>query len=106
MKYKFFSLSAKNPEAGEIQLNTFCSSHRVSFIEKQFVQDGANSFWTICVSWLEGESAPTAMVENRNKLSSVDYKQILSEEDFAWYVELRNYNDQVWLASTKERFRY
>jgi hypothetical protein len=35
MKYKFFAIPARNPAAAEDDLNAFCSSHRVSFIDKQ-----------------------------------------------------------------------
>ena len=89
MKYKFFAIPARHPDAAEQQLNIFCSQHRISFIEKHLIADGADSFWSICVSWLEGEGAPSQAADNRNK-STVDYKQILSESDFNVYVELRN----------------
>lgn len=90
MKYKFFAIPARQPEAAEQALNAFCSQHRISFIEKQLINDGADSFWSICVSWLDGEAAPSLTADNRNK-PSVDYKQILNEADFSVYLELRNY---------------
>ena len=45
MKYKFFAIPALNSEAEEAALNSFCSGHRVTFIEKKLVMDGAESFW-------------------------------------------------------------
>ena len=90
MKYKFFAIPARFPEVAEAELNAFCSQHRICFIDKQLVNDGDDSFWSICVSWLEGEAAPSVSADSRNK-PSVDYKQILNDADFSVYLELRNY---------------
>jgi len=87
MKYHFFSIHAQNPEAGQETLNAFCGQHRVITVEKHFVAQGDNSFWSVCVSVLD--SAEKANSTN-NKRASVDYRDILSEQDFAVYVELRN----------------
>lgn len=94
MKFKFFAVPARNPEAAEAELNAFCNQHRISYIDKYLVADGAASFWSICISWLEGDTAPSLSAENRNK-PSVDYKQILSEADFGLYLELRNYRKEL-----------
>ena len=49
MKNKFFVIQALNPSDGEAELNAFLGQARVVNIEKQFVADGQNSFWSICV---------------------------------------------------------
>lgn len=92
MKYKFFTIPACHPESAEEALNSFCSQHRVSFVEKYLVTDGADSFWSVCVTWQDGEAAPSA---GHQKKPSVDYKQILSETDFDAYVELRNVRKEL-----------
>lgn len=92
MKYKFFAVSACAPDSSAEELNAFCSQHRVSFVEKHWVADGANSFWSICVTWLDGEAAPSASIQ---KKSSIDYKQVLSETDFGLYIELRNLRKEL-----------
>jgi superfamily II DNA helicase RecQ len=90
MKIKFFVIAARHPESGEVELNRFCSQHRISFIEKHLIADGADSFWSICVTWMDGEAAPSLANDNRNK-AVVDYKNVLSPHDFSLYLELRNY---------------
>jgi superfamily II DNA helicase RecQ len=90
MKYKFFTIPARDPEAAETALNAFCNQHRVSFVEKQLIADGADSFWSVCVSWQDGEAAPSQGVSAANQ-PKVDYKELLSEEDFSAYLELRNF---------------
>ncbi len=80
MKYKFFAIPARNPVAAEDELNAFCSSYRVTFIDKFLVEDGADSFWSVCVSWLDGPVAPSAAAsaaDSRNK-PAIDYKEVVS----------------------------
>lgn len=92
MKYKFLVIPARYPEAGEEALNSFCSQHRVSFVEKHLITDGADSYWSICVTWLDGEGALSA---SNHKKPPVDYKQILDESDFAIFLELRNLRKEI-----------
>lgn len=47
MKYKFFAIPARYPEAVEAEFNAFCSQHRISYLEKQLVVEGTNSLWSI-----------------------------------------------------------
>jgi len=87
MKYHFFNIHAQNPDAGQEALNTFCGQHRVLAVEKQFVALGDNSFWSICVTTIDGMNKPNTA---SNKRDRVDYREILNEQDFAVYAELRN----------------
>ena len=41
------------------EVNLFLRSHRILSVDRHFVQDGANSIWAICVSYL-GEARPAA----------------------------------------------
>lgn len=93
MKYNFFTIPAKHSEASQDALNVFCSQHRVAFVEKQFIADGDNSFWSICVSWEEGEVA-SSIAANQRK-SRVDYKLILSEENFGFYLDLHSFRRKL-----------
>ncbi len=95
MKYKFFAIPARNPAAAEEDLNAFCSSHRVTFIDKHLVEDGADSFWSVCVSWLDGAASPSASAaDNRNK-PAIDYKEVLNPADFSRYLVLRNFRKEL-----------
>lgn len=55
MKYKFFAIPARNPETDEVALNSFCAQHKVTYIEKQLISDGAQSFWSVCVTYRNDE---------------------------------------------------
>jgi hypothetical protein len=46
MKHKFFKVPVSDPVNAETELNTFISQHRIAHIDRYFVADGANSFWS------------------------------------------------------------
>ena len=48
------------------------------------MQDGANSAWAVCVTYVAGEGRPEPFRRER-----VDYRDVLSEADFAVFVKLR-----------------
>ena len=85
MKFEFFSIPACNPGEGKQELNAFCGSHRIATMEKQFVPNGDQSYWAICVSYLENDKKIIAAGKNK-----VDYREILEENEFAVFVKLRS----------------
>ena len=56
MKTKFFIVQALNPNQGESELNTFLAQAKVLTIDKQFVANGGNSYWSICVNYLHSQT--------------------------------------------------
>jgi superfamily II DNA helicase RecQ len=104
MPQHFFAIAALAPQPAQDELNRFCAGHRVVAVERQFVTDGVNSYWAICVTVAEGPGPlPDAAKapERRTTLrageggSRVDYKAVLSEADFAVYADLRNWRKTV-----------
>ena len=89
MKLQFFKVAVQFPEDSQQLLNTFCAQHRVLTIEKQFVDQGAESYWSICVTYFNGRVQETKNPTG-NKRERIDYKEVLSEYDFSLYVQLRN----------------
>ena len=71
------------------ELNNFCTQHRIAAIEKQFVNDGANSFWSICVTFLDGQGAILGVSTGKSK-KTIDYKEVLNDDDFIIYSQLRD----------------
>ena len=45
MRFRFFTVEALTPTAGETELNAFCAQHRIASVDKQFVDQGAHSYW-------------------------------------------------------------
>ncbi len=56
------------------------------------MQDGANSVWAICVSYLGDANRQLAAGAKRPK---VDYREVLSEADFAVFAKLRNLRKEL-----------
>lgn len=71
MKLKFFAIPALSPEDAEAEVNRFLGAHRISHVERQFIADGAASFWSVCVSWVEGDAASAQDAARRGR---VDYR--------------------------------
>jgi hypothetical protein len=67
------------------ELNRFLSTNRVLLVERHFVSDGSRSAWAVCVSYLDRGGRPGPEQGKR-----VDYREVLSEADFAVFVKLRN----------------
>ncbi len=84
MNYRFFVIPAYNPASAQQELNRFCAGCRVVNVEKAFVANGDRSFWSVCITWMDGSGEKG----NRPK-SRVDYKEVLNEKDFAVFVKLR-----------------
>ncbi len=85
MKFHIFRVEVLDPAPGQDALNAFCAQHRVCDVDKRFVDLGAHAYWTFCVATLDGEESPRAGERKR-----IDYREILTESDFALYAELRN----------------
>ncbi len=64
--------------------NSFLRSVRVLSVQKEFVAQGTHSFWSFVVEYLEHQ-APA----KPQKKKQVDYKAVLSEDDFRLFSRLR-----------------
>lgn len=91
MKHRFFAIPALDPGPAEEELNRFWTQHRVVALDKHFVADGANSFWSVCVSVSSGEPLPASS----KRKSQVDYKELLSADEFTVYVQLRELRKSI-----------
>ena len=92
MQLKVFTITIHDAGAALEEVNTFLRAHRVLSVERHFVQDGANSVLAICVSYLGGASQPMAAGSKRPK---IDYREVLSEADYAVYAKLRNLRKEL-----------
>jgi len=98
MTLHFFAVPALSPQPAQDEFNQFCLSHRVVNIERQFVSDSTNSYWALCVTVAAADAtlpdalkAPDSRARSNTTGGRVDYKTVLSEQDFALYAELRNW---------------
>lgn len=88
MAYRFFTIPARQGDDAEKELNGFLQSHRVLGVDRQLVEAGENSFWALCIDYLNGtKAAPPRPSYKATK--GVDYREILKPEEFEMYSKLR-----------------
>ncbi|MCH9650960.1 MAG: hypothetical protein K0U98_22245 [Deltaproteobacteria bacterium] len=94
MRMAFFSVPALSLGEAQVEeaveLNRFLAAHRVVSLDRQLVNESGGAYWALCVSYLpsKGSSAPI-------KKGRIDYKEVLSQEDFATYAHLRNLRKEI-----------
>lgn len=93
IQFKFFLIPITAPETAEAELNGFLRSVRALTIHREFINQGENSLWCLAVEYLPliGERE-LKKGENRSK---IDYREILSEADFALFAKLREWRKQA-----------
>lgn len=94
IQLRFFTIPARNPAGAEDELNRFLGAVRVVHIHREFVAQGENSFWSIAVECLTGEPGQAGASGGKRK-PRIDYKEVLSPEDFAVYARLREWRKQL-----------
>lgn len=67
-------------------------------VERKFIDQGENSFWALAIEYLSGEAGFQAGMGTR-KRPKVDYKDLLSADDFSIFVKLREWRKN---AASKE----
>jgi superfamily II DNA helicase RecQ len=95
VRLHFATVPIHDGDADEAARNRFLASHRVVAIERHFVADGPRSAWAVCVSWVEGPArlepgGAGAAGSAEGRKGRIDYRDVLSADQFALYVRLRD----------------
>ena len=90
MAFRFFSIPIQGCPVTERELNAFLRTHQVLSIDRQFVDQGTSSVWSFCVDYLDSDAAAPVSVRPAGIRTKVDYREILSPEDFAVFSRLRD----------------
>ena len=88
MQYAFHLVPANSPEAAAEELNRFLRGHRALSVTKELVGGRDNPAWAFCVEYLERAPLDGGGGDGRRE-NRIDYKQVLSPEDFAVFSRLR-----------------
>ncbi len=94
LQYKFFKISLHNLQETENEINRFLRSVKVAHVQREFVADNENSFWTIAVEYMSMTSDKSTKENQGGKKNTVDYRQILSSKDFALFARLREWRKE------------
>jgi hypothetical protein len=93
LAFRFFTVPIQNAEQAEAELNEFLRSHKVLPIDRRWVEQGSTSFWTFCVDYLDGQA--TGSGGDRGARGKVDYKEVLSPEEFTVFAKLREVRKEI-----------
>ncbi len=89
MKYKFITVAVLDPASDEEKLNQFLASHQIFSIDKHLTQVEQNTYWVFAISY--GDSHHTSA----SRQPAVDYKEVLNEDDFTRFVQLRELRNKL-----------
>ncbi|MFC1853105.1 HRDC domain-containing protein [candidate division CSSED10-310 bacterium] len=88
MAFKFFTIRVLH--ADESELNSFLSSHRILSIQQKMILEKGHSYWAFSIEYL-----PKVKSTSSSKSSRIDYKEVLSEEDFSVFSRLRELRKNI-----------
>ena len=66
---------------------------RILTIDRKFVENKENSFWAAAVEYLDSKTPKAPVETGRSK--KIDYREILSPEDFVLYAKLRDWRKET-----------
>lgn len=91
LQMRFFTIPIKDTEPATEEMNRFLRSVRVIAVKKEFFPDADGACWLVAVEYQtgDGESRPARGQMSGKK--KVDYKEILSPDDFSIYLRLRDW---------------
>ncbi len=95
LQFRFFLIPIMDDGEAENDLNRFLRSVRVVTVNRQFVDNGANSYWSLAIEYLPTDGSRPGTVNGKSNRNKLDYKEILSPEDFALYAKLREWRKTV-----------
>lgn len=91
MQIEFFIIPVHGSEDETQRLNALLNSVRVLSVDREFVADGSNSFWSICVQ----HQPPSQRAAAVSKKPPVDYRDVLPPEEFAVFAQLRDLRKHI-----------
>jgi len=96
MQIKIFTLPVSSVATSEAELNHFLRSHKIFNFDKEFVENKANSFWTIWIQYEEYDGQNEIDNLGKQKIKSkIDYKEKLAPEIFEIFAKLREIRKQI-----------
>ncbi len=90
MQIKLFTIPITDSGASLEEMNRFLRSNKILEVENQLVSNEWGASWCFCVKYLT-----TVSTFKRDENVKPDYKNILSEEKFKVFSELRELRKQI-----------
>lgn len=95
MAFQFFTVPIHDDGEAQAALNAFLGTHKVLNVERRWVDQGSQSFWTFCVDYLpQGNKAKTDLPRFGQK-ERIDYKEKLPPAQFEVFSKLRDLRKEI-----------
>jgi superfamily II DNA helicase RecQ len=96
MAFKFFTVPVGDSGEAEAELNAFLRGRKVLAVDRRWVEQGAASLWCFCVDYLDSPSSggPRGAPGSAGR-PKVDYKDVLTPEQFAVFARLRDLRKEM-----------
>ena len=91
MRLRFWAIPVTGDETAVAELNAFLAGHRIVTVDRQLVQNAGASLWAVAVTYIDTEGAKPVP----SKKGRIDYREVLSEPDFAVFAKLRSLRKQL-----------
>jgi superfamily II DNA helicase RecQ len=95
MPYHIFIVPVHDDGSAIVELNGFLRSHKVLSVDRRWVDLGTESFWSFCVDYLERGAGGVQTGKGGGARGKVDYREVLSPEDFAVFARLRQMRKEI-----------
>ncbi len=94
MQFRVFTLPAEGSLEQEEELNAFLRGQRIVGVHRSLENGPGGPRWCFCVEYLEGGRTQGARRPG-GKSRRVDYREVLSEDDFAVFARLRDVRKEL-----------
>ena len=84
----FFAVNAADPADAAQDVNAFLASHTILSMTKELIREADRAYWSICVEYQVGN--PTTDQITTSAKSKIDYRDVLSPEEFTVFSQLRD----------------
>jgi superfamily II DNA helicase RecQ len=95
VKLRFFAIPVLGPDDAAATLNQFLAAHRILEVRREFVTDGLNSHWAICVAFDDAQTHAGRADPTGSRKGKVDYREQFSDPEFAVFARLRGLRKTV-----------
>jgi len=95
MQLRFFRIPAADSGVFAEEMNAFLRGHRVFTVQRELVQEQGGAWWAVCVEYLPLAAVGGTVASNGTGKAKIDYREILSAEDFALFSRLRQVRKEL-----------
>lgn len=95
MPFRFYLIPVLYADEATAELNAFIANHRVAHIDRKWIDQGTQSAWAFCIEYVLASPAPVGNPRSQLSRNRIDYKSILSADEFTIFSLLRELRKEL-----------